>query len=100
MNNWMKVISPLCDSVVGLLWLVRNSTQPTRQIATRGVYQHSMNRDSSTALIRLSLPTNSHLYPEISGGHHRFTVRLMQWNTEDSRPIQTAEDIEFELTVC
>jgi cell division protein ZapD len=99
-DNWMKIIRPLCDAVVGLLWFVRNSKQPTRQVALRGVYQHSMNRDGATTLIRIGLPADSKLYPEISGGQHRFTVRLMQWNAEDSRPTQTAEDIEFELTVC
>ena len=98
--NWMGIVKPLCDSVVGLLWLVRNSKQPARQVAVKGVYQHSMNRDNSSVLIRLVLPANSVLYPEISGGQHRFTVRLMKWTENDSRPVQTDDDIEFELTVC
>jgi cell division protein ZapD len=99
-TNWMGVVSPLCDSVVGLLWLVRNSKQATQQVAVKGVYQHSMNRDTTSVLIRLGLPAGSALYPEISGGQHRFTVRLMQWNADDNRPVQSNNDIEFELTVC
>ena len=99
-TNWMGVVRPLCDSVVGLLWLVRNSKQPTRQVAVNGVYQHSMNRDTTSVLIRLGLPARLALYPEISGGQHRFTVRLMKWNADDNRPVQPDDDIEFELTVC
>lgn len=100
-NTWLQIVQPLCDAVAGLLWLVRNSRQAKRHVATRGVYQHSMSREnSSAALIRLVLPAASSLYPEISGGQHRFTVRLMKWNPDESRPTQTSDDIEFELTVC
>jgi len=77
-----------------------NSKQPVKQVAVNGVYQHAMNRDSANALIRLTLPDDSELYPEISGGQHRCTVRLMKWNESDSRPVQTKNDIEFELAVC
>jgi cell division protein ZapD len=98
--HWMAVVSPLCDSVIALLWLVRNSKQSTRQVAVNGVYQHSMNRDSANALIRLGFPVGSALYPEISGGQHRFTVRLMEWGSSDNRPMQIKHDVEFHLTVC
>jgi cell division protein ZapD len=99
-TDWITVVSPLCDSVIALLWLVRNSKQPTRQVAVKGVYQHSMNRDSANALIRLGFPAGSTLYPEISGGQHRFTVRLMEWDSSDNRPVQIKNDVEFRLTVC
>ncbi|MDP7041423.1 MAG: cell division protein ZapD, partial [Gammaproteobacteria bacterium] len=58
-STWMEVVRPLCDSVVGLLWLVRNSKQATRQIAVGGVYQHSMSRDSTCTLVKLELPAGS-----------------------------------------
>ena len=96
----MTVVSPLCNSVVALLWLVRNSKQPTLQVAINGVYQHSMNRDSTNALIRLGFAAESALYPEISGGQHRFTVRLMEWDSSEHRPVQIKHDVEFSLTVC
>jgi cell division protein ZapD len=99
-DTWMGCVRPLCDSVVSLLWMIRNSKQAERKVAVKGVYQHSMARDTATALIRLGLPPGSSLYPEISGGQHRFTVRLMTWNADESKPVQTAKDVEFELTVC
>jgi len=99
-SHWTTIIQPLCDSVAGLLWLIRNSKQASRQLAVKGVYQHSMNRETNTSLIRLELPAGSLLYPEISGGQHRFTVRLMHWDENEARPIQTDQDIEFSLTVC
>jgi cell division protein ZapD len=99
-KEWIEVVRPLCEGVTALLWLVRNSKQSTRHVAVNGVYQHSMNRDGMNALIRLILPGDSGLYPEISGGQHRFTVRLMKWDTADNRPVQIKQDVEFELAVC
>lgn len=99
-GQWSEVVRPLCECVVALLWLVRNSRQPSKQVAVNGVYQHSMNRENTSVLIRLSLPLNSGLYPEISGGQHRFTVRLMEWNSSSNRPQQVQRDVDFELSVC
>jgi cell division protein ZapD len=98
--NWIEVVRPLCESVGALLWLLRNSKQAVKKVAVNGVYQHSMSRDSSNALIRLTLPGEAALYPEISGGQHRFTVRLMTWNENENRPEQVKSDIEFDLAVC
>ena len=98
--DWIEVVRPLCESVGALLWLLRNSKQAVKKVAVNGVFQHTMNRDSTNALIRLTLPGDSELYPEISGGQHRFTVRLMKWSESDSRPVQTKNDIEFELAIC
>ena len=85
---------------MGLLWIVRNSKQPSRRIANAGVYHHSMNRESINGLIRIELPEHAVLYTEISGSQHRFSVRFMTWNSGDPRPVQTTDDIEFALTVC
>ena len=99
-SRWITVVQPLCESVIALLWMLRNSKQPNKQLAVNGVYQHALNRDNTSALIRITLPGNSAIYPEISGGQHRFSVRLMQWNASESRPEQIRHDVEFELAVC
>ena len=51
-------------------------------------------------LLRVSLPSDSGLYPEISGGHHRFTLRFMEWSAADSRPVQAEREIQFLLATC
>jgi len=99
-HGWFAIIEPLCNCVDALLWLVRNSRQPTRQLAPNGVYQHSMNRDSMSSLIRVTLPGDSAVYPEISGGQHRFSVRMMEWKPGQRKPTQARHDVEFELAVC
>jgi cell division protein ZapD len=99
-ERWMTTIKPLCDSIAELLWLVRESTPPTDQVAVNGVYNHMLSKEGAAGLLRVSLPPGTALYPEISGSHHRFTMRFMQWSNSESRPVQTTRDVRFQLTVC
>jgi cell division protein ZapD len=100
MENWLTVIRPICDSVVEMLWLTRESTQPLQKTAINGMYQHSMQKDASCRLLRVTLPEGSSLYPEISGSQHRFTVRFLDWSTIDSRAVQTGHDVKFQISIC
>ena len=97
---WMKNLRPLCDSVAELLWLLRSSGQSEDLVAEKGAFQQSLGRGFSTGLIRINLAVGSELYPEISGGHHRFNVRFMEWSDVKMRAVQTDQDVEFELMIC
>ena len=100
MEDWLTIIRPVCDAVVELLWLIRESTQPLQKTAINGMYQHRMQKDASCRLLRVTLPENSSLYPEISGSQHRFTVRFLEWSTIDSRAVQTGHDVKFQISIC
>ena len=98
--SWLGIIRPVCDAVIELLWLIRESAQPIDKVAINGMYQHRMQKDASCRLLRVSLPDNSQLYPEISGSQHRFTVRFLEWSTIDSRAVQTGHDVDFRIGIC
>lgn len=100
MHRWLGTVRPVCDAVVEVLWLVRESAQPLDMVATNGMYQHRMQRDASCRLLRVTLPEESQLYPEISGSQHRFTVRFLEWSTIDSRAVQTKQDVAFKISIC
>jgi len=99
-KGWLQAVKPLCDSVGELLWLLRNSNPPELCTAANGVYQHALEKGNATALIRIAVDKSLDLYPEISGSHHRFTVRFMKWIPEEGRPVQCTENISFVLTIC
>ena len=99
-NGWLKPLRPLCDGVAELLWLMRESGEAAAAIAQNGVYQHSLGRDGSFHLLRVSLPATRHIYPEISAGHHRFTLRFMAWPDVGDRATQVSEDLNFEIKIC
>jgi len=98
--HWIGAIRPLCDAVVEVLWLIRESAEPAEKTAINGMFQHSMQKDVNCRLLRVILTDNSTLFPEISGSQHRFTVRFLEWSTIDSRAVQTGHDVQFQLAIC
>jgi cell division protein ZapD len=100
LSVWVGAIRPPCDAVLEALWLIRENAQPVDKLAINGMYQHSMQKDAHCRLLRINLPDNSTLYPEISGSQHRFTVRFLEWSTVDSRAVQTGHDVPFQLSIC
>lgn len=99
-ESWMKNLRPLCDSIAELLWLLREGGQLSDQVAVQGSFQHGMIGEGVVGLLRVSLPAGSDLYPEISGSHHRFTIRFMEWPDALKRPVQTRKDVRFQLAIC
>ncbi len=99
-QGWLANVRPVCDAVIELLRLIRESTQPIDKVAINGMYQHRMQRDTTYRLLRVCLPDDSQLYPEISGSQHRFTVRFLEWSTIESRAVQTGHDVDFRISIC
>ncbi len=96
---WVNDIRPICDAASEVLWLIRESSPPVDKLAIHGMYQHNM-QNTSCRLLRVMLPSDCDLFPEISGSQHRFTVRFLEWATIGSRAMQTTRDVPFELCVC
>jgi cell division protein ZapD len=100
LRHWMKNMRPLCDSIAELLWLLRRSGQVQIKTAENGVFHHSIEKKSTTGLLRVSMVTGTPLFPEISGGHHRISIRFMEWSDVEMRAVQTNHNVEFELIIC
>ncbi len=99
-SDWMSTIRPLCDAVTELLWLTRESARPRPEVAKGGIFQVVFERDTPNQLLRITLPAGTTLFPEISGSHHRCSIRFLSWTDVNVRAVQTTEDVEFLLTVC
>jgi len=100
LDNWINAIRPLCDAATELLWLIRESSESSEEMAINGMYQHNMQKDAHCRLLRVSLAERGNLFPEISGSQHRFTIRFLEWSTIDSRAVQTGQDVPFQLSIC
>ncbi len=98
--QWVDVVRPVCDAVVELLWLTRESAQTKQKLAINGMYQYNVQKGANCRLLRVSLPEGSELFPEISGSQHRFTVRFLEWSSIDRRAVQTGHDVSFQLSIC
>ncbi len=99
-EEWMKVVRPLCDGVIEILWVTRQNARPREEIAPAGQYQINFERENPIQLLRILLPSDSDLYPEISGSHYRCNLRFMSWKELNQRAVQSEQDVRFVLTSC
>ncbi|MDP9083225.1 MAG: cell division protein ZapD [Pseudomonadota bacterium] len=99
-DNWLALIRPLCDSIAELLWLTRQNAKRKSEIAVGGIFQLQFDRDNPCQLVRVTLPPEIDLYPEISGSQHRCTIRFLNWLDAASRPVHVEVDVPFLLTCC
>jgi cell division protein ZapD len=99
-NEWLALLRPMCDAVAEVLWLTRQNGRSRKEIAIGGSYAINFEREATQQLLRICLPADSGIYPEISGSHHRCSVRFLSWNGLASRPTQAPGDIEFQLITC
>jgi cell division protein ZapD len=100
LDDWTSCIKPICDAVAEVLWLTREATEAGSQVAHGGMYQHTFDRSDQASLVRVLMPANGGIYPEISAGPHRFTIRFVRWRGVDARPAQVSQDVRFQLAIC
>jgi cell division protein ZapD len=99
-NEWLALMRPLCDAVAEVLWLTRQNGRPRDEVAMGGTFAINFDRDTPLQLLRICLPAEVGLYPEISGSHHRCSVRFLRWNGLATRASQADEDVPFQLITC
>ncbi len=99
LNNWLKPLDPARSAVELLLSLTRGSAISEPHVAVEGLFQKAVDQSSAPQMLRMILPGDTRLFPEISGGKHRFAVRFLESDIE-GRPAQTKQDVSFELALC
>jgi cell division protein ZapD len=100
LEDWTGRLKPICESVAEVLWLTREATEASEHVATGGFYQYNVDRNEQLNLVRVLLPSSAGIFPEISAGPHRFTVRFLRWRGVDTRPMQVNQDVRFLLALC
>jgi len=99
-NGWLALIRPLCDSIAELLWLTRQNAKRKSEVATGGIFQLQFDRENPVQLVRVTMPAQSDLFPEISANQHRCTIRFLTWTNATTRPVHVELDVPFLLTCC
>jgi cell division protein ZapD len=99
LKRWAAEFVPLESATRLLLSLIRNSTDATWEHTESGFFQRTLEPQTPVQLIRVGLPANSTVFPEVSGSKHRFNIRFLEAREQD-RPTQSQKDTEFQLTCC
>lgn len=99
LRDWLASLEDIRAPVELLVSLIRDSADPTDEIAEAGFFQRTLEGSGAFQLIRVGLPAEAHLFAEISAGRHRFSVRFLEPHGQ-ARPRQTGENIAFQLCCC
>lgn len=95
---WLEQLKLVSQGAELLLKLIRGSSAPTSELAAAGGFLKNLDRSVPYQLIRVTLDAELGIYPEISAGRHRFTIRFME--PADGADRQSDREIPFRLTCC
>ncbi|MGQ0698142.1 MAG: cell division protein ZapD [Panacagrimonas sp.] len=98
LDTWFSDLIPFARAILLDLRLLRGSVPMTDAVAPGGTYVHAP--PTTCSLLRVFVPTEEAVYPEISAGSHRFTLRFMQLPDINQRSSQAHRDIAFRLQCC
>lgn len=96
-RTWMQPFKSIQEAVGVVLRLIRESTALEPRLAKNGFYQENLAVGQPNQMIRIRMPNNSPVYPEISAGKHRFSIRFLEQKDLALRALQTDNDVDFEL---
>ncbi len=99
-EGWLSPYQPLRAAINLSLEAIRESVKFRELTAERGFFQESMAGSRPLQLVRVQVPREPDLYPEISAGKHRITIRFICHRSANEKPYQALEDTPFEIAYC
>jgi len=100
LNRWLEDLGALDRSLRLVLMLLRESAAATNETAENGLFQRSLESGTSYQLIRVLLDEGTAIFPEISGGKHRITIRFLDQPDVAQRPQPVRTNVVFQLVCC
>ena len=98
--EWFEEFEVLKKAIELILKVIRESTEAHHSDAENGFYQQNIDTAQNCLLIRVTLPIDANIFPEISAGKHRFSIRFLKSGNPAQRSEQVTENIDFKLTCC
>lgn len=98
LDAWLGNLSIFENAVALYLSLLRQSSHWQDTDAVDGMYVHSA--QDKYHLIRIALPLSANLYPEVSAGRQRFSIRFMQQDSARDNATHKTSPIRFKLSLC
>lgn len=98
LDAWLGNLRIFENAVALYLDLLRQSSHWQDTDAVDGMYVHSA--QDKYHLIRIAVPLSANLYPEVSAGRQRFSVRFMQQDSARGNAAHQTSPIPFKLSLC
>jgi cell division protein ZapD len=100
-DRWSQPYTQIYDVLVLVLNIIRDSAHAEMTTAVKGFFQEALDTSQPNQLLRIEMEHGSNIFPEISAGKHRYSIRFLQAKgSVDRLPVQYKEDITFRLFRC
>lgn len=100
LQRWVAPYLALESAIELVLSVIRDSATPEKVIAESGFFHQTLDPQQPNQLLRISIPVAEGIYPEVSAGKHRYSVRFLNPLLIDKMPVQTKQNVTFALTRC
>lgn len=98
LERWFSHFSPYEVAIAASLDVLRHCGSDQALVATGGVHLHTP--QAAHQLLRVKVSSDTGLYPEISAGRYRYSLRFMRQPDVDSRATQITQNVAFQLQCC
>lgn len=100
-ERWSKPYHQLYEVIDLALNIIRDSAHAEKVTVQNGFFQEVLDTSQPNQLLRIELQCDSQIFPEISAGKHRYTIRFLQTQgSVDQLPTQFKQDVSFKLFRC
>lgn len=100
-NRWAKPYYQLSEIIDLILKMIRDSAFAENVTAKNGFFQSNLDTSLANQMLRMELDCKASIFPEISAGKHRYSIRILQpQSSMDQLPVQLKQDIQFKLFLC
>ena len=100
LNYWQAPYASYIEGIELCIETIRQSAAFDEIQALNGFYEQNLSSTKTLQLIRVSLPKDFEVFPEISAGKHRFSIRFFLNKSIEKRPEQTGDNLVFSLACC
>jgi len=99
LESWFEQLDHLQKPVSLILAILRESNVPVEMTAAEGYFQQTLDATAPVQLLRVMLPQDVTIFPEISAGKHRVSIRFLEPRGHE-RPVKTATTVPFQICSC
>jgi len=99
LRGWARPYEIAFEAIELLMDLIYQGSDEVEEVAQGGFYQASLSPEKNYQILSVKLPERKELYPEISAGKQRFSIRFVDSSNLEEKGKQIIEDVKFTLTL-
>lgn len=97
LRGWARPYEIAFEAIELVMNLIYQGVETTEAVAEGGFYQASLSPEREYQILSIALEDNIKIYPEISAGKQRFSIRFVDASNLEEKGKQIIEDVKFTL---